>query len=338
MSEEILKITSLQTHFFTDQGEIPAVDGVSLTVHKGEVVGIVGESGCGKSVTSLSIMQLVPSPPGKIVGGTIDFKGENLLNVSKKRIKDIRGNEISMIFQEPMTSLDPLFTIGNQLREALQIHQKINKKQANQKSIEMLKLVGIPRAEEVMNDYPHQLSGGMRQRVMIAIAMACDPEILIADEPTTALDVTIQAQILDLMKKLNQEKETAILLITHDLGVVAEICDRVIVMYAGQVVEEGTTREILKDPTHPYTKGLIRSIPKLHEKDQKLYSIPGTVPKPKMGMLGCRFKDRCEFAHDRCFGEAPELFSLGNNRYSRCFLLDETERKVDSDAEANIGS
>lgn len=338
MTEAILKITDLQTHFFTDNGEIPAVDGVSITVNKGEVVGIVGESGCGKSVTSLSIMQLVPSPPGKIVGGTIQYKGENLLNASKKRIKDIRGNEISMIFQEPMTSLDPLFTIGNQIREAIRIHQKVSKKEASRKSIEMLKLVGIPRAEEVMNDYPHQLSGGMRQRVMIAIAMACEPEILIADEPTTALDVTIQAQILDLMKKLNKEKDTAILMITHDLGVVAEICDRVIVMYAGQVVEEGTTREILKDPTHPYTKGLIRSIPKLHEKNQTLYSIPGTVPKPKMGMVGCRFKDRCEFAHDRCFSDSPELFPLGNNRQSRCFLLDDPERKVIHDAAANIGS
>ncbi|WP_047985721.1 ABC transporter ATP-binding protein [Ornithinibacillus californiensis] len=338
MPNEVLKIEDLHTHFFTDQGEIPAVDGVSLTVHKGEVVGVVGESGCGKSVTSLSIMQLIPSPPGKIVGGSIHFKGEDLLSVSKKRIKEIRGNEISMIFQEPMTSLDPLFTIGNQLREAIRIHQKVTKKQANERSIEMLKLVGIPRAEAVMNEYPHQLSGGMRQRVMIAIAMSCDPEILIADEPTTALDVTIQAQILDLMKKLNQEKETAILMITHDLGVVAEICDRVIVMYAGQVVEEGTTREILKDPKHPYTKGLIRSIPKLHEKDQQLYSIPGTVPKPKMGNVGCRFNDRCEYAHDRCFAETPELFSIINNRYSRCFLLDDSEGKVVTDAEANIRS
>ncbi|MUK89337.1 ATP-binding cassette domain-containing protein [Ornithinibacillus sp. L9] len=338
MTEEILKIKDLHTHFFTDNGEIPAVDGVSLSIKKGEVVGIVGESGCGKSVTSLSIMQLIPSPPGKIVSGTIDFKGENLVHASNKRIKQIRGNEISMIFQEPMTSLDPLFTIGNQIREAIRIHQKVSKKEANQKSVEMLKLVGIPRAEEVMNDYPHQLSGGMRQRVMIAIAMACDPEILIADEPTTALDVTIQAQILDLMKKLNEEKETAVLLITHDLGVVAEICDRVVVMYAGQVVEEGTTREILKDPRHPYSQGLIRSLPKLHEKDQKLYSIPGTVPKPKMGMVGCRFRDRCRFVHERCYQENPELFSLENNRLSRCFLSDDAEGKVVKDAEANIGS
>ncbi|SET83275.1 peptide/nickel transport system ATP-binding protein [Oceanobacillus limi] len=338
MSEEILNINELHTHFFTDNGEIPAVDGVSISVNKGEVVGIVGESGCGKSVTSLSIMQLVPSPPGKIVSGSIEFKGENLVRSSKKRMKQIRGNEISMIFQEPMTSLDPLFTIGNQLREAIRLHQNVSKKEAIRKSIEMLKLVGIPRAEEVIDEYPHQLSGGMRQRVMIAIAMACDPEILIADEPTTALDVTIQAQILDLMKRLNEEKETAIVLITHDLGVVAEICDRVVVMYAGQVVEEGTTREILKDPQHPYSKGLIRSLPKIHERDQKLYSIPGTVPKPKMGMVGCRFKDRCEFAYDRCFEENPALYSIEGNRRSRCFLSDDPEKVVTENAEANIGS
>lgn len=338
MTEAILKISNLHTHFFTDRGEIPAVDGVSLTVHKGEVVGIVGESGCGKSVTSLSIMKLVPSPPGKIVNGTIEYNGMNLVNASEKQMRKIRGNEISMIFQEPMTSLDPLFTIGNQIREAIRLHQKVTKKEATERAVEMLRLVGIPRAEEIINEYPHQLSGGMRQRVMIAMAMASNPKILIADEPTTALDVTIQAQILDLMKKLNEEKETAILLITHDLGVVAEICDRVVVMYAGQVVEEGTTREILKDSTHPYTKGLIRSIPKLHEKNQSLYSIPGTVPKLRMGMTGCRFKDRCEFAHERCFTETPELFSLGNNRYSRCFLLEDKERKVASDREANIGS
>lgn len=338
MTETILDINELHTHFFTDDGEIPAVDGVSLHVNKGEIVGIVGESGCGKSVTSLSIMQLVPDPPGKIVSGNINFKGENLVKVSNKRMKKIRGKEIAMIFQEPMTSLNPLFTIGNQLRESIRIHEKMSKKDAHLKSINLLKLVGLPRAEEVINEYPHQLSGGMRQRVMIAMAMACEPELLIADEPTTALDVTIQAQILDLMRKLNTDKNTAILLITHDLGVVAEMCDRVIVMYAGQVVEEGTVREVLKDPKHPYTKGLIRSLPRLDEKNQKLYSIRGTVPRPKMGRTGCRFAPRCEFALNRCVKENPDLYTLENNRLSRCFLHDELKGEKTKNGKATIGS
>ncbi len=338
MTETILNINELRTHFFTDDGEIPAVDGVSLHINKGEIVGIVGESGCGKSVTSLSIMQLVPDPPGKIVSGSIDFKGENLVNVNNKRMKKIRGKEIAMIFQEPMTSLNPLFTIGNQLRESIRIHEKVSKKDAHQKSINLLKLVGLPRAEEVINEYPHQLSGGMRQRVMIAIAMACEPELLIADEPTTALDVTIQAQILDLMRKLNADKNTAILLITHDLGVVAEMCDRVIVMYAGQVVEEGTVRDVLKNPEHPYTKGLIRSLPRLDEKNQKLYSIKGTVPRPKMGRTGCRFAPRCEFVFGRCVKENPELYPLENNRLSRCFLHEELKGEKEKNGKATIGS
>ncbi|MFD1037525.1 ABC transporter ATP-binding protein [Virgibacillus byunsanensis] len=328
MSDVVLELNDLHTYFFTDNGEIPAVEGVSINVHKGEVVGIVGESGCGKSVTSLSVMKLVPSPPGRIVGGEINFKGENLVNASEKRMKKVRGNEVSMIFQEPMTSLNPLFTIGNQLMEAIRIHQKISKKEARQKSIEMLQMVGIPRSEAIIDEYPHQLSGGMRQRVMIAMAMSCNPELLIADEPTTALDVTIQAQILDLMKKLNKEKDTSILLITHDLGVVAEICDRVVVMYSGQVVEEGTTRDVLKSPQHPYSKGLIRSLPKIYEREPKLYSIPGTVPKPKKGRVGCRFAPRCEFAFDRCFQENPELYYLNSGRRSRCFLHDDQEKDV----------
>lgn len=340
MSELILEINDLSTHFFTDYGEIPAVDHVNIAIHKGEVLGIVGESGCGKSVTSLSIMQLVPSPPGKIVSGEINFKKENLAIATEKRMKKIRGNEISMIFQEPMTSLNPLFTIGNQMREAIRIHQKISKKAAKEKAIDMLRLVGIPRVEAIYNEYPHQLSGGMRQRVMIAMAMSCEPELLIADEPTTALDVTIQAQILDLMKKLNEEKDTAILLITHDLGVVADICDRVVVMYSGQVVEEGSKREILKDPKHPYSQGLIRSLPKIHQREQKLYSIPGTVPRPKMDQKGCRFAPRCEYAFDRCFAENPDLYNIGDGRSSRCFLYDKQEEDgVDGagNSEAAIG-
>lgn len=338
MAETLLELKDLSIHFFTDSGEIPAVDKVNLQIHKGEIVGVVGESGCGKSVTSLSIMRLIPSPPGKIVGGEINFKGEDLTKAPEKRMKKIRGKEISMIFQEPMTSLNPLFTIGNQMSEAFRLHQKISKKEALKRSIDMLKQVGIPRAESIVHEYPHQLSGGMRQRVMIAMAMSGDPEILIADEPTTALDVTIQAQILDLMRKLNKEKNTAILLITHDLGVVAEICDRVVVMYSGQVVEEGSTREILKDPKHPYTQGLIKSLPKLREKQQRLYSIPGTVPKPKLGRVGCRFVKRCEFAFDRCFQADPELISLGNNRKSRCFLYEEKESGVESDVNSTIRS
>ncbi|WP_411955356.1 ABC transporter ATP-binding protein [Alkalibacillus sp. S2W] len=327
MSDTILELNNLHTHFFTDSGEIPAVDGVSFHVNKGEVVGVVGESGCGKSVTSLSVMQLVPSPPGRIVSGEINFKGENLAFASEKRMRQIRGNEIAMIFQEPMTSLDPLYSIGNQLVEAIRMHNKMSKKEARLKAIEMLDLVGIPRASEVVDEFPHQLSGGMRQRVMIAMAMACDPELLIADEPTTALDVTIQAQILDLMRDLNKQKNTGILLITHDLGVVAEMCDRVVVMYAGQVVEEGTVREILKDPKHPYTKGLIRSLPNLHEKEQKLYSIPGTVPKVTMDSVGCRFAPRCEYAFGRCFNENPALYETEDQRYARCFLYDNFEEQ-----------
>lgn len=334
MSEAILTVKDLRTHFFTDSGEIPAVDGVSFNVNKGEVVGIVGESGCGKSVTSLSIMQLVPSPPGKIVGGGIYFKNENLIDASVKRMKEIRGNEIAMVFQEPMTSLNPLFTVGNQLREAIQIHEKVTKKEASQRAIDLLTSVGIPRASEVIDDYPHQLSGGMRQRVMIAMAMSCQPELLIADEPTTALDVTIQAQILKLMRRLNEEEKTAILLITHDLGVVAEICDRVVVMYAGQVVEQGTMRGVLKDPQHPYTKGLIKSLPKLKKQEQQLYSIPGTVPRPGVEMVGCRFAPRCVMAFDRCFKKNPPLYPSGKKRLSRCFLYDKLkDGEVNQDGE-----
>nr|WP_276531686.1 ABC transporter ATP-binding protein [Brevibacillus invocatus] len=320
VSQPVLHIENLQTHFFTDRGQIPAVDGVSIKVHKGEVVGIVGESGCGKSVTSLSIMKLVPNPPGKIVGGTIRFKGEDLVTASEKRMREIRGNEIAMIFQEPMTSLNPVFTIGDQIGEAVRIHTKASKKESRQRAIEMLKKVGIPRAEAIVDEYPHQLSGGMRQRVMIAMAMACNPELLIADEPTTALDVTIQAQILDLMRQLNRDADTAVLLITHDLGVVAQMCHRVVVMYAGNVIEEGDVRTILKEPKHPYTIGLLHSLPKLEESQERLYSIPGNVPIPGSLTTGCRFAPRCEQAVDRCRQEMPELVAVGENHRSRCWL------------------
>ncbi|MBU9719944.1 MULTISPECIES: ABC transporter ATP-binding protein [Bacillaceae] len=330
MKKPVLEVNHLKTHFFTDRGEIPAVDDVSFHVNEGEVLGIVGESGCGKSVTSLSIMGLVPNPPGKIVGGEILFreqKGdkeafEDLVKVKPKRLRQIRGNQVAMIFQEPMTSLDPLFTIGFQIIEALKNHMKLTKKEARKKAIELIQLVGIPRAEQIVDEYPHQLSGGMRQRVMIAIAMACDPEVLIADEPTTALDVTIQAQILDLMKKLNKEKGTAILMITHDLGVVAEMCDRVVVMYAGKVVEEGDVRTILKSPKHPYTKGLIQSLPKIHQREKRLYSIPGNVPKPGSIKTGCRFAARCSEVFDKCYEEDPNLLELSEGHSCRCFLYE----------------
>ncbi|WOV86614.1 ABC transporter ATP-binding protein [Sporosarcina oncorhynchi] len=328
--EQILVVKDLQTTFFTDSGQIPAVDHINFHLNDGEVLGIVGESGCGKSVTSLSVMGLVPSPPGKIVGGEILYKGRDLTRLSEKEMRKIRGNDIAMIFQEPMTSLNPLFTIGNQMSEAILIHaKKTAKKQVEARAVEMLKLVGLPRAEELMSEYPHQLSGGMRQRVMIAMALVCDPKILIADEPTTALDVTIQAQILKLMKELNDRLGTAILLITHDLGVVAEVCERVIVMYAGQVIEEAPTKLIFDDPQHPYTRGLIQSVPDMRFKKERLYSIPGNVPKPGTITNGCRFAARCEFAFDRCRNENPELYLTADAHQTRCFLY--AEGKVEQD-------
>ncbi len=316
----VLDVKQLQTTFFSADGEIPAVDQISFSVNKGEILGIVGESGCGKSVTSLSIMKLVPQPPGKITNGEIWLNGENLVQASEKRMREIRGNEVAMIFQEPMTSLNPLFTIGNQLIEGIRIHKKMSKKEARIEAIQMLKLVGLPRAEQIIDEYPHQLSGGMRQRVMIAMALSCHPRLLIADEPTTALDVTIQAQILALMKDLNEKLDTAIVMITHDLGVVADLCQRVIVMYAGKIVEEAEVRDIFKNPKHPYTVGLLQSVPDVREKKERLYSIPGNVPKPGSIQKGCRFAARCDKAHDRCYIEDPKLYQLENGQSVRCFL------------------
>ncbi|MFD1204439.1 MULTISPECIES: ABC transporter ATP-binding protein [Sporosarcina] len=330
IGKRVLEVKDLQTTFFTDDGEVPAVDHVDFHLEEGEILGIVGESGCGKSVTSLSIMGLVPNPPGKIVGGEILYDEKNLVHLSEKQMRQIRGNDIAMIFQEPMTSLNPLFTIGNQMIEAILLHEKgWSKKQAADRAVEMLKLVGLPRADELLKEYPHQLSGGMRQRVMIAMALVCNPKILIADEPTTALDVTIQAQILKLMKELNDRFGTAILMITHDLGVVAETCKRVIVMYAGQVIEEAPTKEIFDNPQHPYTKGLIQSVPDMREKKDRLYSIPGNVPKPGSIRSGCRFAARCEFAFDRCKKEDPELYQTADVHQTRCFLYDEERVKED---------
>lgn len=324
--EKLLEVKNLKTYFYTEDGVVPAIDGVNFYIKPGETLGVVGESGCGKSVTSLSILRLIPTPPGKILDGSeIHFDGQNLLELSEKEMRGIRGNKISMIFQEPMTSLNPVFKIGQQIGEVLILHQGMNKEQARAKAIEMLKLVGIPRPERIVDEYPHSLSGGMRQRVMIAMALACNPQLLIADEPTTALDVTIQAQILELMKKLKTDFNASVMLITHNLGVVAETCQRVIVMYAGKVVEEGDVYSIFEDPKHPYTQGLLKSIPSVEEKVDRLDSIPGIVPNPLNMPQGCRFQPRCSKAMEICKTKQPELTNLGEERNVRCFLYSQGE-------------
>ncbi len=305
-AEKILEVKDLKVSFFTDGGEVKAVDGISFDVFKGKTLCIVGESGCGKSVSSLAIMRLIPSPPGRIVGGQILYQGVDLARAELSHMRKIRGNEISMIFQEPMTSLNPVFTIGNQIMEAIELHQDLPRKEIRNKAIEMLKLVGIPSPERRIDDYPHQLSGGMRQRVMIAMALSCDPAILIADEPTTALDVTIQAQILDLLRDLQARVGMGLILITHDLGVVAEMADEVIVMYAGKVVEHADVNEIFKHPKMPYTRGLLDSIPVLGAR-QRLKAIPGIVPSLLDLPKGCPFQERCSFVVDRCREGLPEL-------------------------------
>ncbi|MEO6462723.1 MAG: ABC transporter ATP-binding protein [Candidatus Eisenbacteria bacterium] len=321
----VLEVRDLRTHFVTDDGVVKAVDGVSFDVRAGETLGIVGESGCGKSVTSLSILRLIASPPGKIAGGQILFKGVNLLGLSDPEMRKIRGNDISMIFQEPMTSLNPVYTCGDQIMEAVILHQKVGKAEARTRAIEMLRLVGIPSPEQRVDEYPHQLSGGMRQRVMIAMALSCQPEVLIADEPTTALDVTIQAQILELLNRLQEEMGMAILLITHDLGVVAETCDRVAVMYAGQVVEYAVVEEIFDAPRMPYTTGLLGSIPKLGEHHERLRVIPGNVPNPSEFPTGCKFHPRCPVAIDRCRVDNPPLEEIRPRHWARCWRAPEIE-------------
>ncbi len=323
--EKILEVKGLKTQFFTEAGAVKAVDDVSIVVKRGEVLGLVGESGCGKSVTSLSVMRLI-SQPGRIVAGEIDFDNENLLALSEKRMMDIRGNRISMIFQQPQSSLNPVFRIGNQLEEVIVLHQDVNKEEAQQRVIELLRMVGIPEPEERANAYPHELSGGMAQRVMIAMALACVPELLIADEPTTALDVTIQAQILDLMRNLRSQMETAIILITHDLGVVAEMCDRVNVMYAGRIVEEAGIIELFENPKHPYTEALIGSTPVLGETDKELTTIPGSVPNLINLPSGCKFAPRCrariEHELELCTEEEPILKEVAANHWVRCWLYE----------------
>jgi len=324
--EMILDIKNLKTYFYTYEGVAKAVDGVSFQLAKGEPLGVVGESGCGKSVTALSILRLVPVPPGRIVWGEISFKGKNLLGLPEDEMRKIRGNRISMIFQEPMTSLNPVFTVGNQIQETLQLHQGISKKDALEKSIEMLRLVNIPSPERVVERYPHELSGGMRQRMMIAMALACNPEILIADEPTTALDVTIQAQILDLMNELKEELGMAIILITHNLGVVAETARRVIVMYAGKIVEEAETKTLFGNAQHPYTMGLLKSIPVLGDKIRRgkvrLNEIPGVVPSLYELPPGCKFSTRCPSVMDICKEKEPELKEVEKSHFSACWLTD----------------
>ncbi|MEK5067000.1 ABC transporter ATP-binding protein [Sporosarcina sp. FSL K6-1508] len=326
MNQTVLKVTNLQTHFTSDSGVVKAVDGVSFEVSKGETLGIVGESGSGKSVTSLSIMRLLKDTPGHIAGGEILYEGRDLVKISENEIRKIRGNDIAMIFQEPMTSLNPVFKIGRQLEEAIILHLKMSKKQARVRSIEMLTAVGISRPDKIVHEFPHQLSGGMRQRVMIAMAMACNPKVLIADEPTTALDVTIQAQILDLMRNLTKTTDTAILLITHDLGVVAEMCDRVVVMYGGRAVEESDVLSIFANPKHPYTQGLLASIPKIGERVERLQSIPGNVPIPSRMPEGCKFAPRCPHAMDICWEKEPEFKEVLMKHSVRCWLHEEVHQ------------
>ncbi len=313
----LLEINNLKTHFFTDEGVLPSVDGVSFHIDRGETLGIVGESGCGKSVTAMSILRLIPQPPGKIVGGDITFGGRDLVNISDAELRKIRGNDIAMIFQEPMTSLNPVYTVGNQIIEAIVLHQDKEPDEAREIAIQMLKEVGIPDPSLRIDEYPHQMSGGMKQRVMIAMALCCNPELLIADEPTTALDVTIQAQILELLNKMQDERGMAIMLITHDLGVVAETCKRVVVMYAGRVAETGTIEEIFENPMHPYTMGLLSSLPDRAPPGARLPTIEGTVPSPLNFPSGCRFRNRCERASEKC-SEIPPLVVLGEGHNAWC--------------------
>jgi oligopeptide/dipeptide ABC transporter ATP-binding protein len=332
MPEPVLRVHDLKTYFVTDRGSgtARAVDGVSFELAAGETLGIVGESGCGKTVMSLSILRLIPEPPGHILPGSfIEFEGRNLLTLPPRELRAVRGNRIAMVFQEPMTSLNPVLPVGAQVAEAALVHQKLSRTDARTRTIDLLRLVGIPDPETRVDDYPHQLSGGMRQRVMIAMALICHPQILIADEPTTALDVTIQAQILDLLGRLRRELNMAVLLITHDLGVVAGSADRVVVMYAGQVVETAPTRVLFATPQHPYTEGLLASIPRLDQPRERLRSIPGSVPPATAWPAGCRFHPRCPYAWDKCRTEEPPLLETGTPGHSaRCWLVAEPARRT----------
>ncbi|MEA1940379.1 MAG: ABC transporter ATP-binding protein [Candidatus Caldatribacteriota bacterium] len=328
MGDSLLQVKNLKTYFYTDDGVVKAVDGVDFTLKKGQTLGMVGESGCGKSVSALSVLRLIQNPPGKIVSGEIWFKGKDLLKKSEEEMRKIRGNDISMIFQEPMTSLNPVYTIGEQISEAIALHQKLNKRNALKKTVEMLKLVGMPNPETRIYEYPHELSGGQRQRIMIAMALSCNPDLLIADEPTTALDVTIQAQILELVKKLRDEIGMAVLMITHDLGVIAEVSDNVVVVYAGKAMEYADVTNIFKKPKHPYTMALMKSIPQLTDKPgKKLEVISGTIPDPLALPSGCKFYPRCKFATDICRKEEPKLEDIGDNHLVRCWMYNKDKAK-----------
>jgi peptide/nickel transport system ATP-binding protein len=327
MTTPLLELDDLHTYFYTDTGVARAVDGVSFSVGTGETVGVVGESGCGKSVTALSILRLIRTPGRIEPGSAIRFEGRDLVTLDEREMQRVRGNRIAMVFQEPMTALNPVFTIGDQIGEVARIHAGMNKRQAWAKAIEMLELVGIPAPEQRAGDYPHQLSGGMRQRVVIAMALVMNPALVIADEPTTALDVTIQAQILELLADLTRRIGTSVLLITHDLGVVAENCTRVVVMYAGEVVEEASTADLFARAHHPYTEGLLGAMPRVGGERERLATIPGTVPPPTNWPAGCRFRDRCPYSWERCEAEHPPLYQIGGGHTSRCHLADEPQRR-----------
>lgn len=318
--EELLKINDLSISYVTHEGETKAVNNLNLELGRGETLGFVGETGAGKTTTALGIMRLVPDPPGKILSGEIFFNGEDIIGKTEKQMTEIRGNKISMIFQDPMTSLNPVMTVGEQIKEVFELHQNLKKEELNEKVAEMLELVGIKR--ERINDYPHQFSGGMKQRVVIAMALACRPELIIADEPTTALDVTIQAQVLELMIDLKKKFQTSMIMITHDLGIVAEICDNVAIMYAGSVIEYGSVKSIYTNPKHPYTIGLFNSIPKLDDDDDRLHVIKGMPPNPVELPSGCRFHPRCDFAMPRCALECPSMSALAKDHQVACFLFD----------------